>query len=313
MNKSTKLKLMVKDFGILFIAKYFFLKKTGQYEKYVKMVCDYLTSYLKDYILDFNKEQHKNKEIIENNNIWVCWWQGEKYMPEFCRMCYQNLINNIPNKYSIHLVTRDNYRQYTDIPDFIIYKMENGIIPITQFSDILRQNLLLKNGGLWIDTSVWVTNDFLSKLDTNLPFWSVKLNAIDDPSVWGQLISNCKWGSFILYGISGNEVFKFVYGAMCKYYKDHNSIIDYFLQNIFIRIAYDNVDIIRKQIDDVKVSNENLYDLYRVIDDPYNEEIWNFYCENTGFFKLTQKREYIEYVDGKITFYGYLKKMAYKK
>lgn len=310
MNRSKKFKVMVKDFGILFTIKYFFLKETKQYDKYIKMVYDYLSKYLENYIIEFNKEQYNNNTFNGNNNIWVCWWQGEENMPDFCQMCFRNLINNTPNEYKVHLITKDNYRQYTDIPDYVVKKMENQLIPITQFSDILRQNLLLKYGGLWIDASIWVTPDYISKIDTNLPFWSIKLEKIDDPSVWGQLISKCKWGSFILYGTPRNVVFKFVFGAMCKYYKEHNSIIDYFLQNMLIRIGYDNIDAIRKQIDDVKVSNEYLYELYRAMDTPYDENKWELYCENTGIFKLTQKREYCEYINGKMTFYGYLKKQS---
>ena len=84
-------------------------------------------------------------------------------------------------------------------------------------------------------------------------------------------------------------------------------IIDYFLQNMLICIGYDSIDAIRKEIDDVQISNEHLYELYRVMDKPYNEQLWKGYSKDTGIFKLTQKREYSEYIDGKMTFYGYLK------
>jgi hypothetical protein len=311
MKTLRKVCLLFKDFGILFAVKYCFLKKTKQYDKFIKMVYDYLSAYLEDYTNDFNdKAQKYTTSIIEekNKNIWVCWWQGKENMPDFCKMCYNNLMKNTPSEYKIHLITKDNYARYTHIPDYIINKMEQGLIPLTQFSDILRQNLLLENGGLWIDASIWVTHDYIFKIDASLPFWSIKLNGIDDSEVWGQLISECRWGSFILYaGKPGDIVFKYVFGAMCKYYYDHNSIIDYFLQNMLICIGYDSIDAIRKEIDDVQISNEHLYELYRVMDKPYNEQLWKGYSKDTGIFKLTQKREYSEYIDGKMTFYGYLK------
>lgn len=311
MNKLKKIQLMVKDFGVLFTVKYYFLKETKQYDKYIGMVYNYLTEYLKDYIIKFNNVQN-GKNIVngKNRNIWVCWWQGEQSMPNFCKMCYDNLKKNTPSEYKIYLITRENYKQYTDIPEYIVNKMEQGLITITQFSDILRQNLLLLNGGLWLDASIWVTPNYISKIDTTLPFWSIKLKKIDDSNVWGQLISKCKWGGFILYGVPDDVVFKFVYGAMCKYYYEHDSTIDYFIQNMLIRIAYDNVPVIQTRIDEIQVSNENLYKLYREMDAPYEEKKWNYYCEDTGIFKLTQKREYNEYSGGKLTFYGYLKSLS---
>lgn len=315
MNKLKKIVLLINDFGFLFTFKYCYYKKIKNYDQFINLVYEYLLNYLEDYINEFNIKQNSQKNFNNsvNKDIWVCWWQGEQYMPEFCKMCYRNIVKNTPKDYDIHLITKYNFKEYTHIPNYIIDKMENGLITLTQFSDILRQNLLLENGGIWIDASIWVTPNYISKIDTNLSFWSVRLDGVDDPNVLGQLISKCKWSGFILYGKPENIISKFVYGAMCKYYYDHDSTIDYFIQNMIIRIAYDHIEIIRNQIDKIKPSNKHIYDLYRVMDCPYDEKIWKCYLNDTSIFKLTQKRKYNEYIDRKLTFYGYLKQNSYKK
>lgn len=312
MTKLEKFQSIKKDFGLLFAVRYYYLRETKQYSRYIALVRDYLTSYLRPLIEEYQSVD-SNIDLASGKDIWVCWWQGKSAMPDFCKMCYENLLYNTPADYTVHLITKDNYNEYVEIPDSIVHKMETGIIPITQFSDVLRQALLYYNGGIWIDASIWVTKDFCSSIDENTLFWSVKLPQIDDPTVWGQLVSECKWGSFILAGKKGNLLFKFVFDSMCKYYNENNSIIDYFLQNMLIRTAYDNISYIREQIDSVPCSNLHLYDLYRHMDEPFESTLWDELCSDTTIFKLTQKRPYKEFSNGKRTFYGWLKETNEKQ
>lgn len=307
-TKIQKFIRLKNDFGLIFTLKCLYWRVTKQYKKYVRIIEEYLTLYLKPEINKYCKLTKIENDKMIDKIIWICWWQGEDAMPAFCKMCYQNLLKNTPKDYTVKLITKDNYQNYTSIPHFIIEKIEQEIIPITQFCDVLRQSLLLNNGGIWIDASIWVTNQFTNYIDLEREFWSIKLPAIDDPNVWGQIISECKWASFIFAGKKGCLAYKFVFETMCKYYSEHNSMIDYFLQNMLLRIAYNNIPLIKNMIDAVPISNTHLYDLYRYMDEPFDSKIWKDICQDTGIFKLTQKRPYKEFENGKITFYGKLKR-----
>lgn len=307
-TRFNKAQLLVKNFGVPFAVKYCFYRLTHQDQKYINMIYRYLSSFLSDKIEEYNKMVLKPG--TPTNNIWICWWQGYDAMPDFCKMCYENLKRNTPEDYSVHLITQDNYSEFVSLPAEIVQLLRSGKLSVTQFSDLLRQALIAANGGVWIDASVWVTEKYIELIDFNAPFWSVKLDSVDDESVIGQVISQCKWSGFALAGCKDSLIFKFVYECMCKYFLGHTYTIDYFIQNMIIRIAYDQIESIHEIIEKMPVSNRQMYELYRWMDQPFDDKKWKDLCSDTSIFKLTQKRPYNEMVDGKITFYGHLKEAA---
>lgn len=308
-----KLSALFREFGFLFSFKYCYYRLTGQWDRYIKLVYEFLCDNLADVIAKYSLLQAPSQacEVEKKRKVWVCWWQGYDRMPDFCKMCYQQMKNVLRDPYELVLITKDNYKEYAQIPKHIEDKMNKGYIPVTQFCDVLRQSLLYHNGGMWIDASVWCTEKINDMLAFAQSFWSVKLHKIDDPTVWGQLISQCKWSSFLLGGgQKGEIIYGFVLESMSKYFEVHNYVIDYFLQNLLIRVAYENVPAARQAIDDVKESNPHIYDLYRYMDQPFEQEVWNTMVSDTAFFKLTQKRGYELENNGNRTFYAYLKETS---
>lgn len=49
--------------------------------------------------------------------------------------------------------------QYVDIPDYILQKYKQGKMTRTHLSDIVRLLLLSKYGGVWIDSTILLTNE----------------------------------------------------------------------------------------------------------------------------------------------------------
>lgn len=304
------------NFGYLYSIKYCYYclrwcRHKKDVDKYIETVYVYLKAFLSDQINAFRKENKVNSES-ESKNIWVSWWQGCDSMPEWCKICFDNLKRNTPSDYTLTMITKDNYDQYAQIPSFIFDRIDAGQLTLTQFSDILREALLYQQGGLWIDLSVWTTPNFLEFVDHEKEFWSIKLNEIDRQCI-GEVVSKCMWSGFYMYAKKGNVVTKFAFESMCAYYKHHTKTIDYFIQNMIIRIGYDNVPSIRKAIDAYSASNEELYNLYLVMDKPFDQNLWAKFTSKTGAFKVTQKRFYREFVDGKQTFYGHLKEYISKQ
>ena len=249
--KIKKTSLLFREFGVFFTIRYLFYKITHQYDKYIRLIYEFLCVYLEDEILFYSKDNFKSRYLKtknENVKVWVCWWQGYDKMPEFCKMCYENLKSVLSEEYELILISEENYNHYTEIPEFLVKRLNDGMIPVTQFCDVLRQSLIYNNGGIWIDASIWCTKDINKQLNFKNDFWSVKLDKIDDPQVYGQLISECKWGSFLLGGQKGSLIYKFVFEAMCKYYENHVYVLDYFLQNLLMRVAYENIPLIKEMV-----------------------------------------------------------------
>lgn len=49
------------------------------------------------------------------------------------------------------------------IPSVAIRKYEEGKVSLTELTDIMRMNLLYQNGGLWVDTTVLVTEQITNQ------------------------------------------------------------------------------------------------------------------------------------------------------
>ena len=91
-----------------------------------------------------------------SNKVWVCWFQGMEHEPELVRKCFESLKQNLTDR-EIVLITEKNLKEYVDFPDYILRKWEKGEITHTHMTDLLRLELLIRHGGMWIDATVLCT------------------------------------------------------------------------------------------------------------------------------------------------------------
>lgn len=311
-EKIKKIMRLIKQFGLVFTLKYCFYKLSKKDDKYIELLCEYLKEYEKDIIEKYRSmpDKENNKLLKDKVPIWVCWFQGEENMPELCKICYERLKKVLPPSAELHLITLDNYSKYVEFPNYIIEKVNNGSISYTHFSDILRWALLDKWGGFWIDSTVYCTQDISEKFLLESEFWSVKLDQVHDINCIGQVISGCQWSGFILKDRSVSLLVKFVLDATLLYWEKHDVIIDYFIENLLLKVAYENIPHIKETIDRIPKSNNKIYDLHLIMDDEYEENKYRDTTQDTTFFKLTWKQKYKKITeDNKETFYGYISKL----
>ena len=123
----------------------------------------------------------------------------------------------------------------------------------------------------------------------------------------GQLISNRMWGGFIQKAPRNHFINVAVYHALLAYMMEHNVNVDYFIQNLFIKILYDSNKRVRTEIDCIPYSNPCLYELKNNINKEFDADLWNTMLSETTFFKLNWKMD-LKRTDskGNITFYGHL-------
>lgn len=94
------------------------------------------------------------EEATNNGPIWVFWWQGLESAPARVKACVDSIKRNAASR-DVIVITKDNVREYTDLPDYAFRKLAEGKITLTHFSDILRFNLLKLHGGLWMDATLY--------------------------------------------------------------------------------------------------------------------------------------------------------------
>lgn len=64
----------------------------------------------------------------------------------------------------INVVTLDNLDHYLKLPRIIFDKYNRGWISGAHLSDVIRINLLAYYGGIWIDSTVFCSDDRMKKV-----------------------------------------------------------------------------------------------------------------------------------------------------
>lgn len=237
--------------------------------------------------------------------IWCCWWQGEKQMPELVKLCHARLKQVIPaDKAELHLITLDNYRDYVEIPAHILDKFDRGIVAMTTMSDVLRFALLEKYGGYWLDATVFFTGDIPEEYFSG-QFYCQRMAA--DPEKVCREACQGNWCGFSMAGPRNSTVFRFMNAAFSHWWGNYDTIIDYVLIDYLLWTGFRQIPVIHRMIDAVPDNNEDIFEMYQVLNQPYSQELYQRVTRRNVMHKLTYKMDLTKITpDGEMTLYGYL-------
>ena len=237
-----------------------YLKLKKRYEKKIK---------------DFKVDEKIKQE--ESNFIWVCWLQGLENAPELVKKCYESVKRWYPDN-DIVLITKENFRDYVDIPEYVISKWEKGKILNAHFSDILRLALLIKYGGLWIDATVFCTGNSWNWLKEKSLF--VYRNGWLDM----EYINMANW---LIYSKSNNEILIMTLNLLYDYWKNKNYASNYFIFHMFFKMATEKYSDEWKQVPYYAQIDNHL--LANELADNFDEKRYDEIKYLTNFHKLTYK------------------------
>ncbi len=243
-------------------------------------------------------EQSLPENSNYKNKIWICWWQGINNAPEIVKKCVSSICSCVA-PYEVIILDNENYRNYVNIPEWLISKREQGFITNTHFSDILRCELLAEHGGIWLDATFFAT-DFKVDEIFELPVWSIKR-----PD-YGHLSVAC--GRFANYSLACNfenrKAFAIIRDYLYEYWKVNDRMIDYLFLDYLIELALRHNHYLKEMFDNIPKNNPKCDDLYIYIYKEYDEKVYEMLKENTSLFKLSWKNEYVREKNGCLTFYG---------
>lgn len=265
--------------------------------------------FLAEDFIDFIKNYQfaSTVDFSDHKCIWVCWFQGEKCMPDVVKLCIESVKGNAPDGAQVVIITSDNLKDYVEFPEFIYRRLKTGKLTMTHFSDLVRMALLRKYGGLWIDATVYVSSkipeEYLEKELYSIQSYG-KTERNRNPYYGGVT-------SFLVGGSPSCMMFDFCLSFFIEYQKKYGYLLDVHLINLCYRLAYEYFSEIRDKVDDIGVNNNHVQLLYKVINTPYSEEQWNCVTEKQIFHKLNWRINYKEEVDGLLTMYGYIKRVVY--
>ncbi len=233
-------------------------------------------------------------KIQEDSPIWIFWWQGEKTMPPVVKSCYKSVLKNA-EKHPVILITENNIKEYVDIPQYIYEKIKEKKMTFTHFSDILRENLLYKHGGIWMDATIYMTAPF-SKEMYKYEYYSIK-GAFEE---W-------EWTGFFQAAGKGNVFAKAVSHLFNCYWKEHDCLISYLLIDCFLAVARRHSSVIDEMVNDLPQKDSSIFVLNdQHLDETYNENTFEKLKGKSNIHKLSYKYPHFEESGGKKTFWGYL-------
>lgn len=229
---------------------------------------------LDEFDKNYVEEEHKT-----SNKIWICWFQGMENAPEIVRRCYQSVIEHNPDK-EVVLLTTENLSEYVTFPDYIMEKWNKGIITHTHMTDLLRLELLINHGGLWLDATVLCTGQAPSYFfDSDLFFFQCLKPGRDGHASY---IS-----SWLMEAKTNNKILMATRDLCYEYWKKNDSMWDYFLLHDFMSIVLEKYEDDWKRI--IPRDNATPHILLLRLFDKYDEKMWCAIKEQTPFHKLSYK------------------------
>jgi len=237
------------------------------------------------------KFDHKNSK-----KIWCCRWQWEKNAPYIVKLCI-NYIRKNAWDYEVVLIDFNNYKEYVELPEFLEEKLKKWKISLTHFADVLRIKLLKEYGWIWTDVTMFISSDIFKEFNGKI------FNSIYPKNYIEKHYEFSKWCVFFFWW-NGWKLFSFVYDAFIEYLKNYDKMIDFFLLDHLINIAYENFPDIRHDIDQVSLKNNDIFKLVEIFNQEYDKDLYDSLLK-IGYFKLTYKIPFVEYTkDWKLTNYG---------
>lgn len=216
------------------------------------------------------------------NRVWICWFQGIENAPTLVQRCYQSLKENF-TEHEIVLITSDNMHEYVQFPEYIIDKWKKGIITHTHLTDLLRLELLIRYGGVWLDATVLCTEK-----ESNIPRYFFESDLFMFQSLKpGRDGKSFYISSWLMSAKSNNKVLMATRTLCYEYWKESNSMVDYFLLHAFISIVLEKYEEDWKAI--IPRDNATPHVLLLRLFDKYDEDIWDNIKLQTPFHKLTYK------------------------
>lgn len=241
--------------------------------------------------------------LTAKERIWVFWGQGKDAMPPLVLACYKQLIHFNDN---VTLLTNENASDYVSLPPIIYFKVRNRQLSWAHYSDILRNTLLAKHGGMWLDATVWVSGKVpLERFDTPIysPYGTIPITK-KSICFWTSLQWN--WSTWCMWSReTEHPLYSFVSEMLLAIAENEKCWPDYVLQDYLIYYACRYIPEVRIDLERKTLKNEHRNDLASLMNMDFDILRYRELTNTDNFFKLSFRSTWNKKTRmGKQTFYG---------
>lgn len=238
-------------------------------------IIEYLDRYYAHIIDSISIPLETQSGEVTQKRIWTLWWQGVDDAPESVLRTIGSMRRNAGD-FDVIVIDKYNYQEYIDFPFYIMEKFSKGIISIQNFSDILRLSLIAKYGGIWMDANLLVLHPI--KIDWNF-----------DEFITSKKAGEYLWTGFFMGGRKNNVLATMASKIFFAYWKDNDTLIDYFLIDRIIELCYNKSAIVKRMIDSVKSTNKDIMWVLQNLNKNFSEAVYKDIIANNVCLKLTHK------------------------
>lgn len=229
----------------------------------------------------------KSDAVPLNSVIWTGWLQGEDNAPGVVKYCL-NSIRKHNNNHLVVSINETNLKRYLpDFPKLIIEKYKRGDIIPAHFMDIVRVKLLRTYGGVWVDATILITQDFPDSM-----FQQKFYSHAGIPDLYHAYPADYKWCTFFFSATAQSDFINAIDNLLSNYWCFNNRAVDYFLLDYAMRYVYDNNNSIKAEVDSLECTDFNIGSLLPLLLLPYTKENLcrtKAFMSESPLFKLTYK------------------------
>ncbi|NDO51188.1 hypothetical protein FMM75_17825 [Lachnospiraceae bacterium MD335] len=210
---------------------------------------------------------------------WSCWWQGMEEAPDLIKACINSQKKYLPKETQLIIITRDNYRTYVDFPQWLLDKVAAGKVTLTTFSDVIRASLLYKYGGIWLDSTILITEPLL------LDFWDYDVFTIREFHYCLPFMG----------GKPGQMFYQFLMEGFFYYYRNYEYTKYYLLVTYLLDIARNKYPDIQEKYDRLPIKSAGISNIKNFdalsyhIHETYTPEVYHKYMEGIYIHKLQRR------------------------
>ena len=220
---------------------------------------------------------------VENSEeiIWQYWHQGKENAPELIQHCFES-VKKFEGDKKIVILSFDTVKDYIDVPKKYYDLVNSKKIPIAIFSDIVRLYLLEKFGGLWIDSTILLTDKVPQEI-WNSSFCVFKKDQKTDPQ-------ENRMSCYFIRAKKGSQNLRAIKKTIENYWVKNDFLINYFM--------FEHISTMLSQKPELKQEWENMPyldgeicgKLQTMMDKDFNQAEFNNLKAKIFMHKLTYKK-----------------------
>lgn len=215
--------------------------------------------------------------------IWQYWHQGVDNAPQIIQKCFNSIKKHHP-EYDIRILTFDTIKNYVNVPQKYYDLLEQKKIPIAIFSDVVRLYLLAQYGGLWIDSTIYLTDripDDILEADFFVLQKNPKTDNFED-----------KMSCFFIKANADNIWIHLIKNAIESYWAKNDYLIHYFIfEHIVSMISETTPELLQDWNKMPYYSADTCGILQNKFFNEYNLEELESIKKQTSIHKLTYKKD----------------------